>query len=405
MLKGGFPITDDRKLNRRFAALQGSFFGAYSGTSFFSYILLEKGVSNTYIGLFGALTSLSSSLIQPVWGILCDRYRCHRVFYLISSLVIPLLYLVILRVFSLPALAVCALISGMFINCIQNMGNGWVSALNGEGCRINYGLSRSFGSLAFAVMSVVLGWAIQVWGYPGLICGMALCGTCCILSSFTIPRARERAPRESAAAPRLSQGLRIITGDREYLLVVVAAFFSMAGVAGINSYFSAYLAMLGASAASVGVGNFAYAIAEAPFMFLYQRLSARFSFRWLFLFSLFTHGLQCVCVGISPNYVWATLAMLLQGPSFGLLVPCLQHYTASRFAPEYTSTAQLFTSAVSLSASMIFGSLLASFLSRYFTLPVTFLLCSLFSFFGFLLYGVGAALVRPPRTDSQRGRI
>ena len=59
-------MQSDQKLGRRFAALQASFFAAYAGTSFFSYILLKKGVPNSYIGLFSALTYCASTLIQPI---------------------------------------------------------------------------------------------------------------------------------------------------------------------------------------------------------------------------------------------------------------------------------------------------------------------------------------------------
>ena len=68
-------MNQDRALTRRFALLQAGFFGAYAGTSFFSYILLKQDVPNAYIGLLGALTSCSCTLIQPVWGIVCDRFR------------------------------------------------------------------------------------------------------------------------------------------------------------------------------------------------------------------------------------------------------------------------------------------------------------------------------------------
>lgn len=381
------PARAGKSLDRRFAALQGSFFAAYAGTSFFSYILLQKGLPEFLIGLLGALVSCSSTLVQPVWGLMCDRWRCHRVFYLLSGAAMPLLYGWLIRSNSLGELAVCAAASGMLINCIQNMGNGWVSGLNAQGWGINYGMSRSCGSLAFAVMSVVLGRALQSLGYSGLIGGMALCGLCCAAVSFTIPtpRASARETRDEAR-PSLREGLRVLTGQREYMIVVLSGFFAMAGVAGINAYFSAYLATLGASASVVGVGNFTYAIAEVPFMFLSGRMLKRVSFRKLFTVSLFAHGLQCALVGLSPNYTCAILAMLLQGLAFGTLVPCLQSYTADHVEERYTATAQLFTSSVSLSASMIFGSLAAGFLSIWLPLPAVFLTISLFPFGGGLLY-------------------
>lgn len=388
-------MNQDRALTRRFALLQAGFFGAYAGTSFFSYILLKQDVPNAYIGLLGALTSCSCTLIQPVWGIVCDRFRCHRLFYFLTAAAMPLLYLCITRTASLPVLALCAALSGMLVNCMQNMGNGWISSLNAEGHAIDYGTSRSCGSFAFAIMAVVLGWAVNRWGYAGLIGGMALCGAVCVLVSLTLPRSTGRGVRTEAAgeeAPTLKEGLAILLRQRPYLVMLGCAFLAMMGLAGVSSYFSAYLGTLGADAFVVGLGNFAYAIAEVPFMFLSQRLLRRFPFEKLFAVCLFAHGAQCLLVGVSPNYVCAILAMLLQGLSFGTLVPCLQDYTARHIDDRYASTAQLFTSAVALSASMIFGGLFSSALSRTLSLPATFMAASLCSFCGCAVYVLYTAL-------------
>jgi len=398
-----FLTETNQKLNRRFSALQGSFFSMYAGTSLFSYILLQKGVPTVYMGVLGALTSCSSTLVQPLWGILCDKYRCHRFFYLLSALAAPLIYLWIIGSGSILELVICSLLSGMFVNCIQNMGNGWVSSLNAEGRQINYSASRSFGSLAFAIMAALLGRAVHHWGYAGLIGGMSLCAVFCAVVAFTIPKSRRMietpATREkSPDEPTLREGLNILLRQREYMAVVFSGFFAMFGIAGISSYLSAHLSAMGAGATAIGLGNFSYAIAEVPFMFLYKRLANRFSFRTLFITCLLAHSLQCILVGISPNYVCAIFAMLLQGPAFGLLVPCLQQYTATHIEARYMSTAQLFTSSVSLSASMIFGSLVAGVLSQFFSLPTTFLLLAAISAVGVVLYGVCTIFSRRSKT-------
>lgn len=394
-----FLTETNQKLNRRFAALQGSFFSMYSGTSFFSYILLQKGIPSVYMGLFAALTSCSSTLVQPLWGILCDKYRCHRFFYLLSSLATPLIYLWVIGSGTIAELALCSLLSGMFVNCIQNMGNGWVSCLNAEGRQINYGASRSCGSLAFAIMAALLGRAVHHWGYPGLVGGMALCAVLCAAVSFTIPKSRKVAaaePQKNTVSdePTLREGLRILLANRSYMVVVISGFLAMFGVGGLNAYLAPHLTAMGAGATAVGFGNFAYAISEVPFMFLHKRLANRFSFRTLFTVSLFAFSVQTVLVAISPNYICAICAMLLQGPGFGLLVPCLQQYTATHIDPKYMSTAQLFTSSVSLSASMIFGSLASGVLSQLFSLPVTFLLLALISALGGILFVLHAFFCR-----------
>ena len=333
----------------------------------------------------GALLSLTSAAVQPVWGILCDRYHCHRVFYVLSSIATPLLYLWIIRSSSVWELMVCALLSGMFINCIQNMGNGWIASLNVSGCRINYGAARSCGSLAFAVMAVIQGQIIRQWGMYGLVVGMAGCGAVCTLAACSLPKGSQSRSTEESR-PSLREGLSMLITQRDYMVLILCGFLATFGVAGLAAYYTVHLANMGAGAVVIGIGTFAYAIAEVPFLFLFERLVRRVDFRKLVTVCLLCHSLQCALVGLSPNYVCAILCMVLQGPSFGTLVPCLQKYSAEHIPAKYVSTAQLFSSSISLSASMIFGNLTASALSRSLSLRGTFLVMSLISFLGFAIF-------------------
>lgn len=335
----------------------------------------------------GALMSLSSALVQPLWGVLCDRYGCHRQLYIASGIIAPLLYLWIIASRSAAELTICALLSGLFINCIQNMANGWIAGLNAGGRSINYGAARSCGSLAFAVTAVVLGKVINLWGLNALVVGMACCGAVCIGVSLGIPGGRAVLPAESGeSAPTLREGLQVLLAQPDYMVFVFCGFLAMFGVAGMAAYYPVLLSEMGAGATVIGVGTFAYAMAEVPFMLLYGRIAKHIRFANLFSLCLLAHALQCALVGLAPNVVCAILAMSLQGLSFGTLVPCIQSYTAERIARKYVSTAQLFSSAVSLSASMVFGNLAAGLMSRFLSMRIMFLVLALISFSGFAIY-------------------
>lgn len=380
-------METERKLNRRFAGLQSSFFAAYAGTSFLAYILIQKGVPTVYVGIMGALMSCSSALIQPFWGVLCDRYGCHRIFYIASGIIMPLIYLWIILSGSAVELIICALLSGVFINCMQNMSNGWIAGLNAEGHSVNYGATRSFGSLAFAIMAVLLGKVADLWGFFALVAVMAVCGICSIGFSFSIPKIEAtRLPGSGGSAPTLREGLKALFAQRDYMVMVLCGFLAMFGLAGIASYYPVLLAEMGANSTIIGIGTFTYGIAEVPFMLLYGWIASRFKFRNLFAVCLLAHALQCVLVGIAPNYIFAILAMSLQGLSFGTLVPSIQKYTADHIDRKYVSTAQLFGSAVSLSASMVFGNVAASLMNRVMTLRAMFLILALVSFSASLIY-------------------
>ncbi|NCC69443.1 MAG: MFS transporter, partial [Clostridia bacterium] len=194
----------------------------------------------------GALMSCSSALIQPLWGVLCDRYGCHRSFYIASGIITPLIYLWIILSGSAAELIICALLSGIFINCIQNMANGWIAGLNAEGHSINYGATRSFGSLAFAIMAVVLGKVADLWGFFALVAGMAVCGLCCVGFSISIPKiVTAPRPERGEPAPTLREGLKVLFAQREYMVLVLCGFLAMFGLTGIVSYYPVLLADMG----------------------------------------------------------------------------------------------------------------------------------------------------------------
>ena len=381
----------DRQLTRRFSVLNGAFFASYAGTAFLSYLLMQKQMSTALIGVVGALVALASAAVQPLWGLLCDRYCCHRLFYVLGGVLAPLIYFAIAKSGSVPVLIVCALLSGCFIHCLQNMSNGWVAGLNHrEGRKISYSSSRGWGSLAYALAAILFGQAVLRFGDFAVPALMGVFCTATIAASFAIPRIRAAKEEQGgqASRPNLKEGLSILLHRRSYVAFVFCCFLGVFALAGISTYFPVLLAELGGNSGHVGMGNFAMAFSESVFMMLFGRLIRKISFRRVFSFSLIMFALECVLVGISPNSTCTVLALLTQGLSYGLVVPCSQHYTFVHIDPTYTSTAQLFSSAVGMSASMVFGNLFAGFLSGFLPLRWVFLVLGLFPLAGLVLYRI-----------------
>ncbi|MBR3297517.1 MAG: MFS transporter, partial [Firmicutes bacterium] len=234
----------DKQLTQRFSFLHFAFFAEYSGCGFISFLLMQKTISTAMIGVIAALTYLASALIQPVWGILCDRYSCHRVFYWIGGLAGPLIYLAICLSDSLWVLILCGLLSGMFLQALQNMSTGWIAGLNNAGYNIIYGKTRSFGSLAFALASLVYGRAVLFFGNNAIPAIMAVLGLVAVYASCRLPKvsdAAKAAESISAGAAEekngisLSEGIRILLKQRDYVFFVSACFLAIMGFAGTST--------------------------------------------------------------------------------------------------------------------------------------------------------------------------
>ena len=158
------------------------------------------------------------------------------------------------------------------------------------------------------------------------------------------------------------------------------------GFAGTSTYHQPFLTELGANSFHIGISDFTYAIAEVPFMFLFASLEKKLGFKPVFIICLASSCLLSVCVALSHSVTTAILALLFQGPCFGLVVPCVQHYAANHVEARYISTAQLFSTAIVLSGSIVAGNLLSGVMSAKMPLRAMFFCMAAISFTGLLLY-------------------
>jgi len=384
----------DKQLTQRFSFLHFAFFAEYSGCGFISFLLMQKTIGTAMIGIIAALTYLASTLIQPVWGILCDKYSCHRVFYWIGGIAGPLIYLTIILSDALWVLILCGLLSGMFLQALQNMSTGWIAGLNNEGYQVVYGKTRSFGSLAFALASLVYGRAVLHFGNTAIPAIMAVLGLVTVYAYCRIPKVSAAAQgggsgdgaQANASGLSLAEGIRMLLKQKEYVIFVAACFLAVMGFAGTSTYHQPFLTELGANSFHIGLSDFTYAMAEVPFMFLFAWLVKKLGFKPVFLICLVSNGLMSLCVAMSHSVATAILALVFQGPSFGLVVPCVQYYAANHVDPRYTSTAQLFSTAIILSASIVAGNFLSGLLSAAMPLRTMFFCMAGISFIGLFLF-------------------
>jgi len=318
---------------------------------------------------------------------LCDRFHCHRLFFIMTGILSPLLFLVIRHLNSVPGLLLCAVVCGAVLTCMLNMSGSWVSSLRRDGITIDFGVARSCGSFSFAIMALLYGRAISRFGDSGLTVLMAACGLLCVLLSFGIPQnTRSDSSRNTVSRERID--LSSLLKNRPYRRFLLIGFLSMVGLAGSSVYYVVLLTQLGADSVVVGIGNFAYAIAEVPAMLLFTRIRRKLEFRTVLLISLLAVCLQSFGLGIAHSCTAAILSMLLQGLSYGLMVPLAQQFVDLQISEECISSAQMTCTAVVFTASMILGSILCGALVSVFSLSICFRLMALLSFAAVLLFAV-----------------
>lgn len=155
-------------MTSRYALIHGSYWMVFGATyNFITVYLLSKNFESHQIGLILAFTNIFSAILQPVIAGYADRTRKSALRYTISIMLFICLSLSFIMVVSPSVMFVTASLYFILLTVmltihplINSLGMNYIN----EGIPINFGFARGMGSLAYAVMSFILGAAVEKYG-------------------------------------------------------------------------------------------------------------------------------------------------------------------------------------------------------------------------------------------------
>ncbi len=146
-------------LTARYAVVQSSYWSAFCLiVNFASVYLLAHGLSNAQIGMMLAVAGAVATVVQPVAAGFVDRSRLPlRLWIVLGGVVLAALTAALLPQGGglLVGLTYGLLVAS--IQVVQPLVNSLGMAAISRGFRVNFGVARASGSLAFALVSVGAG--------------------------------------------------------------------------------------------------------------------------------------------------------------------------------------------------------------------------------------------------------
>ena len=141
----------------------------YYGVSnaFASAFLLTKGYTNAEIGIILAAGSVLAVFLQPIFADIADRSKRISVLGFVELSAILLIVLEAgLFIFTHKSLALWTIfvVTVAWHIALQPLLNSLASRLEASGEKIYFGICRGIGSLGFALLTAVLGTAVETWG-------------------------------------------------------------------------------------------------------------------------------------------------------------------------------------------------------------------------------------------------
>ena len=382
-----------KDLNRQFFALQGLIITIQAiSVSFLSTILVRQGFPTTDIGLTFTLAALGGMLARPLLGTLCDRVTCVRPLTICGAIIGSLCYTgLVFGSFPPVFLLLLAICAHVTVNSTTSVVDSWSMRLIHDGYVINYGLTRSSGSLFFAVACVLFGQVMARFGpKPGsLILAVLLIALILLVRRLPNPTL----PPRSRNSVTLRQGIAVLSRNRVYCFTLLGIFLSHVSSATGDGFLSVrMITELGGTESDMGLAMFLQALSEVPILILYQtvRRRLRIPLRYLMAFSAFMFAFKPMLFGLAGSPTAVVLISMLNGLSFGIYVTAVVDFILETVDEQYLATGQLIFAALGIGLGGMVGNFFCGLTADVIGVGNTMLCFGIFGMIGSLIILFGA---------------
>lgn len=325
-----------KQLNIKYAASQFFYFSMFASMiAFISVYLLYKGFDNATIGTVLSVTSLSTIGVQTLLANYIDKYREVRLQDVISAITIAIIIGSIILYFMPIEIFILALIVFIFAfsQALLTFINSLAFIYEKFGIHINYGVARGMGSLAYAVITMVLGQIVEATTPDILPVFYSIFALLLLFSvrSYFLPEDQQivieevEEPLEEQVAVDQTMFEFFSKYSRLMLLMGGIVFLFFAHTI-INNFFIQVITPIGGDSGSMGTAIFVAAIVELPAMMNFNQIAKRISVSRLLkisaLFFLAKHALTF----FAPNMTIIYIAQFLQIGAYSVVYPALVEY-------------------------------------------------------------------------------
>jgi PPP family 3-phenylpropionic acid transporter len=302
---------------------------------FYNVYLENIGFTGTEIGTLNAIMQSTVVFILPFWGLVADKQGIRPTLrWLIFFTAIILFFLGYITSFWI--LAVYMLVLTIFYHPLGPLNDALAVQFSESNPKYSYGGFRSWGSLGWAIASIVGGYIFTrvdikyVFPVSSVLFIMVL--------FFLITRKRKIIYRPNFEPIELKLLLK------NHQLLAFISILVLYGIActPVNSYINLYFKDIGANNSTIGLAYAIQAFSEVPFFIIGNKLVNRMGSKRVILLSMLVMVVRMFIYGLFPSIVMGLFLGVLQGITLSFflvgavdyiyqLLPAGRHATAQSF--------------------------------------------------------------------------
>lgn len=352
----------------------------------------DLGLGLAEIGFLTAIQAAVQLLLAPVWGGLADRFPRTRLTLPLAAAVATVGATILFLATDFPVVLVGSLILyGGLAGIAPTLDARTLETLGPER-RSHYGEVRAFGSLAFVLATVAVGFLLDAEGARSLFWVYLPFLLVTIVVTATIPR------RGSTRSVNLLRGAREFLSTSGIALFLTGFTVVWASLAAVTAFYSIQIVALGGSPGLVGIVWAFGAIIEVPVIYAFPRIGARFGTERLVVLGSIAFALRAGLSALAVDPIMLVVIAPLEGLGFAAVFVGGVTVIAARAPAGLQGTAQgLFAASAGLAT--ILGSIAGGAIAGVLGIPGSFLVFAGVSLVGAAILAV--ALLGPRNT----GRI
>ncbi len=323
----------------------------------FAEFLQDKGLSGIKTGIVLSITPLMMFLVQPLYGMLADRFGIKKSL-LLSSILASSGFLLYLTDGGFLWLLSITIFMSVFYNSLQPLLDSLSLKLAQQNRQFSYGTLRIAGAAGWAATGMVVGYYIDVMSTTVIFVFAAVALLLTFLFSLTLKESKEKATK----ANNSFKNTRQIFSNRILIFLLFAVFLISACGTAIWNFYSIYMKENGASASVVGIGISFQGLCELPFFYFSARIIHRFGLRTTLLITVFATAVRLLLYSLVSNPYAALSIEILHGISWSLFwVVCVEY--VNKLVPEaWRVTGQSFLYATYFGIGTIAGNMWTGYL-------------------------------------------
>jgi len=357
------------------------------GMTQFIPFLSKIGYDSMERGILLSAFAVMTIILQMMFGFLSDKYRTVKKFMLLALFIYGvaayMFYTKETQFFVYHMIFIG--FSGGLINTSCGLSDAWILASN-EYLRKRLSFIKAFGSIGWALGSVVLPIILFKFGYKGVGTGIA---GLCILSLLIMYFIKDvnKIHNNELEKARLSDIKELIL-DKKYILLVFILFLMYCAVITNNIVVVDKMLILKATDLQIGYKWSIQSVIEIPTYLFGAYFLRKFDHYMLLKISAITLTIQFVLFGTCSSILGIILLSLLQMLTTPLLLITSKTLIFKLTSEKMKLTGQLFALSIFTGLSSLLVPICAGTITRYYNVNITLFIAASLSAMAFVLISV-----------------